>query len=299
MKTRNLSLALLVFAALLGMGFTAGNAFCADNGPIIQDVGGKGKIDWSQGWIEAVGTGAPPEKYYGKPQARPMALRAAQLDAFRNLLEVVKGVQLTSNTTIEDFVTTSDVIKTQVSGMVNGAQTMKREYLSDGTVEVTVRMSLYGNFTQLLLPVEARPAPTPVEPPPAVAPSAPAAPSAPVPAAPAVRIYTGLVVDARGLSARPAMSPKVLDEDGVEVYGTASVSREYAVQQGMAGYSKDANSAQTNPRVTNTPVTVKGIRTQGPGRSDIVISRADAAALRAAGQDLTFLQKCRVMIVLD
>lgn len=299
MKKRSLSLALVFFVALLGLGFSGGSAVAQDN-PYIQDIAGKGKVDWTQGWIEAVGTGAPPEKYYGKPQARPMALRAAQLDAFRNLLEVVKGVQLTASSTVEDFVTTSDVIRTQVDGMVKGAQTMKREYLSDGTVEVTVRMPLYGNFSQLLLPVEARPAPVPV-PPSVIAPPSPAvaAPSVAPPVAPSARIYTGLVVDARGLSARPAMSPKVIDEDGQEVYGTASVSREYAVQQGMAGYSKDVNAAQTNARVTNTPVTVKGLRTEGPGRSDIVISRADAAALRVAGQDLSFLQKCRVMIVLD
>jgi hypothetical protein len=112
-------------------------------------------------------------------------------------------------------------------------------------------------------------------------------------------IFTGLVVDARGLNARPAMSPKILDERGNEVYGSAYVSREFAVQQGMAGYAKDLTASQTNPRVTNQPLTVKGLKTEGPGQSDLVISNADADTIRSASENLSFLKKCRVMIVLD
>ncbi|NQT10001.1 MAG: hypothetical protein HQ573_02380, partial [Desulfobacteraceae bacterium] len=46
-------------------------------------------------------------------------------------------------------------------------------------------------------------------------------------------------------------------------------------------------------------LTVKGLRTEGHGRSDIVISNADASRLRSASEHLTFLKKCRVMVVVD
>jgi hypothetical protein len=95
------------------------------------------------------------------------------------------------------------------------------------------------------------------------------------------------------------MSPKIFDEYGQEVYGPGYVSREFVVQEGMAGYAKDLTAAQTNPRVTEEPFTVKGLRTEGPGRSNIVISNADAAKIRSASENLSFLKKCRVMIVLD
>jgi len=111
---------------------------------VTDQVGDKGLINYQDGYIESVGTGAPPERFYGKPQARPMALRAAQVDAFRNLLETVQGVQIDSQTTVKDFAVESDVINTAISGMVKGAQIVKKEYLSDGTVEVTVRMPLSG-----------------------------------------------------------------------------------------------------------------------------------------------------------
>ena len=251
---------------------------------IVEQIGEKGKINWSEGYIEAVGIGAPPERYFGKPQARPMALRAAKVDAYRNLLEATKGVRVDSTTVVKDFTVDSDVINAQVEGVVKGAKVMNQEYLSDGTVEVTLRMPLAGSFSQIIIPKALEKKPE--APPPAVP-------------APTGVVYTGMVVDARGLQARPAMSPKILDENGKEVYGSVNVDREYAVQQGMSGYARDLTAAQSNQRVTNNPVSVKGIKTEGPGRSDIIISNADAEKIRGAADNLSFLKKCRVMIVLD
>jgi hypothetical protein len=277
----------------------------------LTEQSGSGTINWSKGVVQAVGIGAPPERYYGKPQARPMALRAAKIDAMRNLLETTKGVQIDSNTVVRDFMVESDVISASVDGMVRNAQVVKQEYLSDGTVEMTMQMSLSGGFAQLVLPKEIKQiesikpmAPAPATPPPT--PPAAAQPAATPPEAPAVAVpeaeaivYTGLVVDARGIDVRPAMAPKVVDEKGQEVYGSAFVSREFAVQQGMSGYARDLTAAQSNTRVTNNPLTVKGLRTEGSGRSNVVISNADAASMRSASEHLSFLKKCRVMIVVD
>jgi hypothetical protein len=303
MKKRNLVVVAVVALMLV---FPATQGFVAEWQDVVQNVGVSGSINWSQGIMTATGIGSPPEKYYGKPQARPMALRAAQLDAYRNLLEVTKGVRINSVTVVEDSMVSSDMIRSQVDGMVKGTQVIKKEYLSDGTVEVTIAMSLRGGFAQLILPKDIKQVPeikTIPPAPPAVPEGAmPAPPPAmPEPTTPAVApaIYTGLVVDARGLGARPAMSPKIRDERGQEVYGSAYVSREYAVQQGMAGYAKDLTASQTNPRVTNEPLTVKGLKTEGPGQSDLVISNADADKIRSASENLSFLKKCRVMIVLD
>ena len=119
------------------------------------------------------------------------------------------------------------------------------------------------------------------------------------PAAAGGEVFTGLVVDARGIQARPAMSPRILDEKGEEIFGSLNVDREYAVQQGMSGYARDLTAAQSNARVTNNPLSVKGLRTEGAGRSDIVIANGDADKLRGAAENIAFLKKCRVMIVLD
>lgn len=258
---------------------------------VTDKVGDKGLVNYQDGYVEAVGTGAPPEQHYGKPQARPMALRAAQVDAYRNLLETVQGVQIDSKTTVKDFVVESDVINTAISGMVKGAAIVKKEYLSDGTVEVTVRMPLSG-VAKVIIPQAItddkkqdmknhKPAPFSKK------------------SAPKDEVYTGLVIDGRGFQGRPAMSPKIFDENGAEVYGTLIVKKDYAIQQGICGYARDLTAAQSNARVTNNPLTVKALRAQGSGMSELIIGNEDANKIRAAKENLIFLQKCRVMIVLD
>ena len=68
--------------------FFNGIGICQDkvSASDLVDKVGQGNINWSAGYIEAVGIGASPEKLAGKINARPIALRAAQKDALRNLL---------------------------------------------------------------------------------------------------------------------------------------------------------------------------------------------------------------------
>lgn len=294
------SISTFVFATFL---LVATTVYGAQWQELVQQIG-NGNVNWTEGLIEAKGIGVPPEKYYGKPQARPMALRAAKMDAMRNLLEVTQGVRIDSSTTVKDYAVENDVIMSRVQGVVKGAQIVKQEYMSDGTVEITMQMSLNGDLAHVILPqgTPTEPAYAPPPPPPVAPPTTPPPPpetSGDATLQTMSKVYTGMVVDARGLSAKPAMSPKVIDENGQEVYGSAYVSREFAVQQGMSGYAKDIDSAKKNQRVTDNPLTVKGIKTKGPGRSDIVISNADANMLKGAAENLSFMKKCRVMIVVD
>lgn len=244
-----------------------------------------GKIDWTSGIATATGIGAPPEKPVNMAQARAMAKRAAVIVARRNLLEIINGVRIDSHTIVKNFVVQSDVIRNQVEGYLQECQVVDIAYMSDGSVEATVTMKLRGRFANLMLPKEIKSI-QPIE-------------QTSKPPRKQGEAYTGLVVDSRGFHVKPAMSPKIVDEDGNEVYGSSYVSRDYAITQGMVGYAKNLTAAQTNKRVANNPLTIKGIRTADTGDSDIVISNADAANIKRAGENLTFLKKCRVMIVLD
>jgi hypothetical protein len=263
---------------------------------VAEQAGDKAIINYEDGYVEALGTGAVDPARVKGTNARPMCLRAAQVDGYRNLLEATKGVQIDSQTTVRDFITESDVINAAVSGLVKGAKVINKDYLSDGTCEVTLRMSLSGKFAQTIIPKaiqeEQKRQPTP--------PAAPQpAPAVPQPTPASAPVYTGMVVDARGLGARPAMSPKIVDETGAEVYGSMIVDKAFAVSQGISGYARDLTAAQGNQRVTNNPVTVKGVSAEGAGKADIKISNAEAQQIRAATENLSFMKKCRVMIVLD
>ena len=268
--------------------FISGSVFAQLVGTIkdvVDPVGSTGKVDWTTGVITAVGIGAPPAQPANPAQARAMAERSAQVVAYRNLLEAVKGVRVDSTTTVENFIVTSDVINTQVNGIIQGATIMDKKYMSDGSVEVTVGMKLTGALADALLP-------KPPLPPPAGS-TGTLAPGTPG------QLYTGLIVDARGLGVRPAMAPKILDEDGKEVYGSAWINRDYAVREGMVGYMKDPAAAQANPRVTDKPLMVKALKVSGDARVDTVISNADATMLHNASQNLNMLEKCRVIILVD
>jgi len=268
-------------------------------GDVIESMG-TGGVDWTTGVITATGLGAPPENAVNRAQARAMAERAAFVVATRNLLEVVKGIRVDSATLVENFIVSSDVIKTEVSGFVQGAQIMKKQVNADGSVEVMVGVKLTGDLLNTLLPKNTGGG-SPIQ-----APSGrsfTAQPREPVPVqpsqAPAAVAFTGLIVDARGTGVRPAMVPKIRNEEGREVYGSAFVNRQYAVEQGMVGYLKDVGAAQANPRVTDRPLLVKALKTDGPNRTDLVISNSDAQVLHGMKEHLSFLEKARVMVVLD
>ena len=279
--------ALLALLGVLLFALAAGSASAQLVGTVkdvIEPTGSSGKVDWSTGVITAVGIGAPPAQPANAAQARAMAERAAQVVAYRNLLEAVKGVRVDSTTTVENFMVTSDVIRTEVSGIIQGATVMDKKYMSDGSVEVTVGMKLTGALADQLLPKGLTP---------------PTVPGATPGGAETGQVYTGLIVDARGLGVRPAMAPKILNEDGKEVYGSAWVSRDYAVREGMVGYLKDPVAAQANPRVTDKPLLVKAVKVSGDARVDTVISNADAATIQNVSQNLSMLEKCRVIILVD
>lgn len=270
---------LMVVGALIGVGAT-----WAQLGGVVEPAGADGSIDWTKGVVMATGFGAPPPTAVNAAQARALAERAAFLVATRNLLEVVKGIRVDSATLVENMMVSSDVIKTEVSGFVQGAQIVKKQISPDGSVQVTVAMKLNGDFSSAFLPqFSGEPEVTPLAP----------------GQAPPSTAFTGLIVDARGTGVRPAVAPKIRNEEGREVYGSAFVNRQYAVEQGMVGYLKDVESAKGNPRVTDRPLLVKALKTDGPNKTDLVISNSDAQVLHGMKEHLTFLEKARVMVILD
>ena len=104
-----------------------------------------GAINWTQQYIEATGQSVIDNERFKNPaQARLMAQRGAIVVAQRNLLEIVKGVHIIGETTVQDMITTSDVILSKVDGVIKGAQQVGESIEKNGYIEVRLRMPLYG-----------------------------------------------------------------------------------------------------------------------------------------------------------
>ena len=293
MKSRFTSVALTISLLL----FFNGISICQDkfSASDWMDKIDQGNINWSAGYVEAVGIGALPDNVIKKINARPVALREAKKDALRNLLEITKSVQVDSATAIKDFTMGSDVVDTQISGLVKGAEVVDYQYMPDSRAEVKMRIPLYGNLARIIMPLTmAKPSTVT-----ALNEAAPA-PIAKAPSAQFVSVvYTGVIVDARGIQARPAMSPRIFDEDGTEVYSLSKVDIEYATKEGVSGYTRDLTAAQTNQRIGANPMTVRALGISGTGISDIIIGNADAQNIRLSAKSSSFLKQCKIMIVLD
>ena len=247
-----------------------------------------GRADWTTGIVTAKGIGIPPKNPASALQAKEMARAAAWAVALRNLLEAVKGVYVDSTTTVNNFVTTNDEVRTRVEGMVKGAKLVKEQEMPDGSFETTVEMKLTGDLSGVVLP---KPSPRTE--------SLPQYKKPVVDGHTISRSYSGLVVDARGTGAHAALAPRILNEQGDEAYSVAYVEQRGVAEQGIVIYVPDLPSAQANPRVTSTPLMVKALRASGTNHTDLVVSDADVQTIHGVPAHFKFLKQAKVLVILD
>lgn len=263
---------------------------------VVREVKG-GSVNWTLGLVQAEGVWTPTDRTEVEAVDRENAFAEAVAVARENLLQAVFSVRMASLRTVGDIAQENEGVAAGIRKMVREAPLARQEFLSDGTVKAIVELELHGGLSQLVLPpdirqIDAIHAVSEAQPKGnGSAPSGNGAAEDPV--------FTGLLVDARGLEVRPSMVFRIMDENGQEVYGPAFVSREFAVQKGMAHYVTDPEATERWPWVSERPLLVKGLRKIGPASTDLVISDADAARLQASSEHIAFLRKCRVLVVMD
>ena len=268
----------------------------------IGDVFEKGSINYGDRTIQAIGIGFIPENVINAGQARRSAMRIAKQDALRQLIEIVNGVNVTSETTVSGAMF-DDVIKTQVQGAIRGARQIGQpKYLSDTSVEVVYEVKM-ADISRVLLPM-AEKAPTLTFDNTNVALSGTVAAAAEQQQAGADTGIksggvTGIIIDGTGLGLRPAMSPRILNQGGSVVYGPGQYSRDYAAANGVAGYAKSLDQAKSDTRVQGNPLVIRAASTSGSTSADVIISNEDAGKLAVADGAAGLLKNCRVMFVLD
>lgn len=271
-------------------------------------------VDWGNSTITVTGSGIAPANARSAAQARMMARRAAVVDAYRQLAEAIKGVNVDSETTVQNMMVVDDTTKTKVSAFIQGAKILSEQVTADGGYEVTMTVSMFGVSNSLASAVMPKPAaveafPQPVA---AVAPSVQvtvtvntqsAVPTASVPAtgpsaaaAPAGKAiggYTGLIVDCSGLGLKPVMSPVIKNASGQPIYGYKNLDYDRVVSNGMAGYTSDVHNAV---RAGTNPLVVRAIGLDNHNGNPI-IATADANRVLIENGATGFLDRTAVVFI--
>lgn len=233
------------------------------------------QLNWTSGYVEATGQAVPPTDKANTAQGKLLARRGAIVDLQRNLLEFVQGVRVDAETVMKDFMA-NDFVKTEVHGSIKRVEITASNW--DGEIyTVTGRIKLEDLRR-------------------AVTPALPTKPrDLQVPPTPKKGNVTGLVLDVRHLPLIPAMTFRVLDESGKEIYGLNTVDRERFLSSGLCDYQTNINYAQGAPRVADKPLTVKAVKVVAPQNVDIVIPNGAAGQIRGSAYD--FRVPCRVTVV--
>jgi hypothetical protein len=247
-----------------------------------------GQINWTRGVVTAQLT------YDAEPDNGQIFEQAIE-QAVQNMVNTLMQLRVDDQRCAAHIFRGNRISRAKVEAMVRSSKAVHRRKMPAGGEEICVQMKLHGGFAQLMLPAEIRQV-LPIR----ALNGAIDRRNFQKASGQSTDAYTGLIVDARGTGAKPSMVPTLVDEKGDEVFGTAYVSREFAVQYGLCRYIRLMPGQRSAfDRVATNPLRVKGLRTTNPNSCKIVISNADASKLLGTSTHLEFLKQCRVIIVLD
>ena len=261
-------------------------------------------IDWAASVITVEGNGVAPANAATPAQAKMLARRAAIVDGYRNLAEIIKGVQVDSETTVENLMVANDTIRSKTNALIQGARIVKEEYDSygGGSYVITMAINLFGESHSLAEAVMPAPpkylAPEPIPPVETVVIS-----RDPINNPPAKIIekvvprgtYTGLIIDCRDIEedVSPSMSPMLKNESGMYIFKYTNLDHKKVIRQGMVTYS---HGDATIGRAGAIPLIVKAIRLEDH-RCNPVLDAETVALVLKENATSRFLENGNVVIM--
>ena len=247
--------------------------------------------NWNTNTIQVTGMGvANPNMSVSPAHLSMMARRAAITDAYRQLAEVVNGVQVDAETTVEQMMLTSDIVRTKINAVIKGARIVSEGELSGGGYSVTMEIAMFGGENSLAETVIERP--TYIEPFPVPAPDyrPPVIENRPSYGG----SYTGLIVDCRGLGyLNPVMSPVIKRNNGQKIYGHKNLDYDRIIREGMASYAQDMSQAG---RAGSNPLIVRAIDLEDHNANP-VLSDEDADMVLYENKNSHFLENIAVVFL--
>jgi len=255
-----------------------------------------GHIDWEEGYIYAVGDGVPPTDAVSPAQARVRAKRAAIDTAYARLLEMAEAVRVDTESTTVNYINESHVVATRVSGLIQNAEIVTLRHFEDGSYQVKMRMPIRGRagLASAVLPVQMEKAMRV-----GIAYEISIENEDILPEDESGEVYTGLIVDARGLEVQPAMYPRLITMAGEVIYDLMRANPNTVIEEGLVEYSLDMEVAGNSPRVGDNPLIVEGVSISGEYNADIVLTEEDAEKILSVDSISAFFGEAKVIIVVE
>jgi hypothetical protein len=321
----------LVFVSANFFPFISGESSAQNSSRLIKNLG-SGQIDWANKIVRAVGRGAPPDT--GAPSQKRLKARiAARMDAYRNMAEMINGVQVSSETTVENMAVKSDTVKLRVEAFIKGARQFTEEkVMADGSVEIELYLPIFSTINKTVITidrdnqkVEVQPTggwslasaldlgnyvknKTTVE---SLLPYQVAALkdfALPGPGKKPDRIslansgkVTGLIIDATGLGIEPAMTPFIVG-GGKIIYagGRMDIDPDAIVRYGVTDYTTSLDGAKKDiNRIGDSPMIIEANGATGkPYRTNVLLDDLTLKNLLEANAKYKFLEKLGLVIVI-
>ncbi len=238
----------------------------------IQDFS-YGKVNWTKKVITVTGSGAPTLHSQNPAKARLNAERAAKMDAYRNVLEVVKGLKIKSTLTIEQQMDADKIIATHVQGIIQGGVVKGTKYYDDGGVDIILEVPLSG-----ILPIEKMLKKN----------------NEPLKSSGDTK-YNALIIDLSNLKYTKSLLPEVRNESGQLLYSVESVKKEIAEKNGIINYVKSLDDAKQIAGDTSLLILQAKALDKTDGTT-VIISDTDASKL-TTNTDISFLTEGKVYFI--
>ena|GEM_PF-3907181 len=248
-------------------------------------------INWFDYTISAAGKGELPRMEMKWDKAEKIATRKAMMRSRYNLLQALKKLRIERELLVGELFREHKDLAADIRGKIHNSRITKKSVKNNQFVQVVTEIEIDSGFSRQLIPSgvwytdggdfldksETKQK---------------------------VRNennkdnYTGIIVDARNLPAKPALIFRLYDQEGKVVYGPAIVERHFALDQGMAIYVSNKSAARETARVGKNPLVLRAIEAVENATCDLVLPSGEAGKLQRVNTRTDLLNESRLAIIL-
>ena len=184
---------------------------------------------WDNDKLIAKGFGRPKKSVDNPYQAKFTAHQAALMDAYRQLAEQAKEINITATKTIGSEIESGGIRKSKINAVIKGAEVLSEEFDAENNCIIVVSVPIYGvtdSISKVVFkPVDKENFPRPN--------------SYKI----AAGNYTGLIIDCGDSDLKPVLSPVIRNAANISVYSYSNLDYDKVIAGGVVTYAvKDTPS---------------------------------------------------------